>query len=195
MGTITYYNDIPDAPNNPSNDQTKMRNNTNSVDFIIDVDHYSFESSSNTDGLHKQVSMPVLGAIPAGRIASEGTLYAKTSGQSQLFYTNDASTNEYQMTRVIDASFSTFANQTGTGSSGWTFLPGGMLMQWGQVLALNPASPVGFPITFSTACFSVVIGPVGSGSTITLGAISTSNFAYTAAGSLSKSFNWIAIGK
>lgn len=59
MGTFTYYNDIPAKNNNPSSDQPKMTNNTNVIDQIIDVDHYSFESAVLKDGEHKQVNFPL----------------------------------------------------------------------------------------------------------------------------------------
>jgi len=51
---VVYNRDIPDAPNNPSVDQPKMKENTNSVYDIIDIDHITFEA--NNGGTHKQTS-------------------------------------------------------------------------------------------------------------------------------------------
>jgi len=61
MGTFTYYNDIPAANNNPSSDQPKMTNNTNVIDQILDVDHYTFETADK-DGEHKQINFPFITA-------------------------------------------------------------------------------------------------------------------------------------
>jgi len=52
---ITYTRDIPDAPNNPSVDQGPMKTNTNSIDTLIAVDHYTFADVPS--GTHKQVTI------------------------------------------------------------------------------------------------------------------------------------------
>lgn len=51
---VTYNRDIPDAPNNPSNDQPKMRQNTNATYDILNVDHITFNETNG--GYHKQVN-------------------------------------------------------------------------------------------------------------------------------------------
>ncbi len=137
MATFPYNLNIPDADNNPSEDQPDMQENTNSINQLINVDHFSF-SQMDDDGEHRQVTLPIRGGgsgtIPTGRIAAEGTLYTKTgSGETQLFYTPDASTNEYQLTRCITGNFATFA----INGNGWTFLPGGMLLKYGLVPAVG----------------------------------------------------------
>jgi hypothetical protein len=43
---VSYNLNIPDGPNNPSNDQPKMKTNTNAIQTLISVDHVGF----NTDG-------------------------------------------------------------------------------------------------------------------------------------------------
>lgn len=54
--TISYNRDIPDGPNNPSNDQPKMKTNTNSIDDWTAVDHIKFENSPA--GAHRQARFP-----------------------------------------------------------------------------------------------------------------------------------------
>lgn len=53
MTNFTYNRDKPDAPNNPSNDQAPMKVNTNSIDDLIAVDHFSF--NDNLGGYHNVV--------------------------------------------------------------------------------------------------------------------------------------------
>ncbi len=67
---INYNNNIPDAPNDPSADQPKMQTNTNSIDTIIAIDHYTF--ADNPAGFHKQVHFPIknVAVAPVGTDAS-----------------------------------------------------------------------------------------------------------------------------
>ena len=41
-------------------------------------------------------------------------------------------------------------------ANGYSYLPNGLLLQWGTLLAANTTSTVTFPIAFPTACYSVV---------------------------------------
>src|SRR5258708_30758417 len=66
---VAYTRDIPDAPNNPSGDQSKMKINTNSIDTLLQVDHISF--NANNGGTHLQNSYvgfspgTIIGGVPA----------------------------------------------------------------------------------------------------------------------------------
>lgn len=168
MSNFPYYRNIPAGPNNPSFDRPKMTVNTNSTDDLLNIDHFSF--GVNLGGDHKQVTLPLsnggTGSIPAGRIPNTGTLYTKTATstgvltESNLFYTPDASTNEYQLTKTITASYPLFGTKTVyqttaifNADGGWTFLPGGILLQYGSVVItavqLTPAIVINFPVQFA----------------------------------------------
>lgn len=175
MPTYNYINDIPDAPNNPSQDQPNMKINTNSIDSLINEDHYSFEQS-NRDGFHRQVRMPDQGSAPAGRTSSMGTLYTKlglsltaATDRSQLFYVNGTSANEYQLTRVDNAQFTKFGTNTAyvaDHEGGWTFLPGGLILMYGKrTVTASGDVEITFPTPFLSAVFSVtgVTFKTGSG--------------------------------
>ena len=204
MPLYTYNRDIPAAANNPSSDQPLMQTNTNHIDDIIDEDHYSFDESNG--GLHRQVRMPV-GTIPTVASGS-GALYTKSSTGSQLFYTPDNGGNEYQMTRCISASFTTFSTNTSYGAppatftqtGGWTYLPGGMLLQYGfygKTGALGSSGTIQFPVTFSTGCYSVTTSLSRSSSgdqSLTVNSITTSSFLFKSSSSGSDGVYWQAIG-
>lgn len=219
MPNFTYNRDIPDAPNNPSNDQGPMKVNTNSTDDLINEDHYSFNDTNG--GLHKQVRLVDLLSIPGSLVSGEGTLYTKlatstgVSQESNLFYSPDASGNEYQLTRTITASFSSlFAgnvqNYNGVGVNffgGWTFLPGGLLFQYGA-LSVNPMTSTGsitFPVTFSAQPFNIQLtiasknGGTSTSRTLSVqsGTISSTGFSWNIESSTSdyRGFFWTAIGK
>jgi hypothetical protein len=90
MSFFTYYNDIPAANNNPSDDQPKMANNTNAIDSILAEDHYSFESAQVKDGQHKFMRLPFT-ASPGAQTDPASILYTSTgpvTTKSELTYQN-----------------------------------------------------------------------------------------------------------
>lgn len=209
MPLYIYTTNIPDANNDPSVDQGPMEVNTNSINSLIAEDHYGFNDASG--GLHAKVRLPVLGAIPTGTGASIGTLYTKTAGESEVFFTPDVTANEYQLTRTITASFAKFGTNTAlpgptVGTGGWTFLPGGLLLQWGLVntiAASGTATTVTFPISFTGIPFSITIGsitaegnsPGANNQFVKDGTVSTSQFQIVnSSGSSARKIYYMAIG-
>ena len=87
MSSISYNVNIPNAPNNPSNDQPLMQENTNAIQTIWAVDHISFNSGAGlTSGHHAQVSFDV--AVP--------NVPALSPGQFQIYpITNSSGTSPY----------------------------------------------------------------------------------------------------
>lgn len=210
MTNFDYNRDIPDGPNNPSEDQPDLKVNTNSIDDLINEDHYSF--GVNNGGFHKQVRMPNSAAIPGGLIANSGTLYTKSAnGFAQLFYTNATSGNEYQLTRANNTNFSTFSTDGAYGTppatftqiGGWTFLPGGMLMQYGffgKTGAAGTSGTIQFPIAFTTGPFSIQVTLFRNTGNQTISVDSatppsTTSFKFLTSTAGSDGVYWTAIGK
>jgi hypothetical protein len=182
---LNFNTGIPSAGNNPSDDQPLMQVNTNSEDAIWTVDHYGFRD--NNGGLHKQVRLVDLLGIPTGLLSGMGTLYTKLatstspSTESDVFYSPDASGNEYQLTRAITASFSKFATNTTVGNTtgGWTFLPGGLLLQYGS-FDPNTSTTVVFPVAFTNIPYIVgMTQSIDNNSTFRQAAVSTSSLSTT----------------
>jgi hypothetical protein len=203
---LNYFTNIPFASNDPSIDQPNMQTNTNSISAWVDVDHYGFKNASNLGGLHTQVTMPVLGAIPARLLSTSGILYTKNvpvytatpQSANTLFYTAGTSAKEYQITRTINnnTQFNLFSTQTAYQATanaefkgGWTFLPGGMLLMYGTVT--NLVAPftvpvtVPFPIEFTVNPYSITatvtkrfnpVLSIDSVIQIVDGSVSTTNF-------------------
>lgn len=155
MPTFPFNETIPDAPNNPSADQPLMKQNNLSTDRILNEDHFTFEEGNN-DGYHRQTRMVAQAGIPAPTQPGMGTLYVKTFENGYgpigtLFYTPDNSGKEYVMTRALDKPL--FA----AGPTGWTFLPGLLMLQYGTVT--TPATgtvPVVFPVQFTSGVYAVI---------------------------------------
>ena len=213
------YTDTPLANQDLDVSQPLIRDNFNTADTIFGKNHYSFKNLTALVGKHKFVSLPVLAnyaAISPAPVAGDQTLYSKTvSAVSQLFCAADATGNEYQLTRIIPASFGVFSTKTvypqapakAYESGGWTFLPGGMILQYGVSNPI-PDTKQGitkFPIAFTNPAFCVSItGICSSGNSsarpISLvdGTVTTTQFTweFTAKpNSAMVGFTWIAIGK
>ena len=127
MPTFNYFDDIPKAPNNPSSDQPNMQTNTNSIDGIINVDHFSFEQGG-LDGYHKQCTIQEQGtypSIPSTAHNGAGTLYTQgvPGSGGDLFYVYGSGPNGIRMTVNVPPVDS---------QNGVSFLPGGLIIQWGK---------------------------------------------------------------
>ena len=211
--SFTFNNAIPAAGNNPSSDQPGMLTNNISNALIWAVDHYGFGVANG--GSHQCVRMPFNspGSIPAGLIANEVTLYPKNAiGNSNLFFTNGNSGNEYQLTRANNTNFPSFSTNNAyasppsgfTQTGGWTFLPGGMLFQYGfygKSGALGTSGTIQFPFAFTNPPYSVTAtiqrAAAGGGSGIVVevtGSVSTTSFGFSSSTSSSDGIFWMAIG-
>lgn len=88
MSIFAYTRDIPDAPNNPSNDQPKMKINNNSVDDLLSVDHVSFNDSPG--GTHLQSTYSSKNT-PVAQLDPQSVVYTANGTAvtiADLFYRN-----------------------------------------------------------------------------------------------------------
>ncbi len=198
MGNFSYVTGIPATNNNPSQDQPNMQTNTDSISGLISVDHIGFGTFDNSGGTHNQVQLknrpPPL--PPGGLQNGYETLYsAVVAGSGEIFFTRGALGNNIQL--------------TGPGvpsaiQNGYTFLPGGILLQWGFVNGAvhRVTTPVLFPTPFPTVngFFSLTLGQVrtdlaNGADNINIAATSTMGFSYyNTSGSGITGFYWMAIG-
>lgn len=195
MTNYAYTRNIPANNHNPAVDQPPMRTNTNSTADLISEDHYSFGVANG--GFHKQLRFPDLAAIGnlAPRIADSGTLWTQKADsiaptqESNLFYVPDLTNDSYQLTRTITSQKTLFGLLTEDypGSAlgffgGWTFLPGGMLFQYGYVDTSTSNIVIPFPVTFKvgTTPFTIqVTASVDDNSGVRMGVLAGSESATT----------------
>lgn len=203
-----YNPNIPQPTDLQNVSQVDILGNFSSANTTMGINHYPFDNGTVNIGKHKFVDMPILAAVPT--IASgDGGLYTKTATASQLFYTPDNSTNEYQMTRCISASFANFATNLAYGAppvgftqtGGWTFLPGGMMLQYGlfgKAGALGASGTIQFPVAYTNVPYSVTAILIRSSSasqSMSLPIVATTaNFTFQSTSSSSDSVYWMAIG-
>lgn len=179
----------------------QIRTNFEVIQDRFEDNHTAYGSGS---GKHSFIQIPERAAIPAGLVASDGTLYTKdANGRSQLFYTDEDSGNEYQMTRANVGAFTEFAtntNYSGSINGGWTFLPGGMILNYGFLSAATTTTrTITFAKSLTNTSYSVTITPVGvslndTNVSVITGSISNTSFDVRNPNSLSIGIYWMAIG-
>lgn len=174
---MSYNPNIPQATDDLSDSQGDILQNFLALDTSFGRDHLPFSNLTADNGKHKFVEI-VSAGLPApapGLSVGSGTIYTKSVGgplESQLFYSPDASGAEFQLTTARSASISQFGVMNPYGGAivlpitlrngGWTFLPGALILQYGQYLSptsfsgsTQGARTVPFPISFPVACFVV----------------------------------------
>jgi hypothetical protein len=197
MTTFTFDTSVPAANNAPKNDQPIMQINNASTSGLIAVDHVGFNFPNG--GYHNIIhqtpqSDPV--SIP-----SIGQLYSKLlSGNTQLFYESSNGV----ITQL------TGPNATLAASDGYTWIPGGILIQWGQVIqSFSSGSTTGttnFPLAFPNGSFIVTGNPLVSFASLpssqasvnirssTLGGTTSFQWQFYTNSSQYIGFTWFAIG-
>lgn len=193
---FTYNRNVPDGPNNPSDDQPDMEENTNNIDDLLAVDHVSF--NTNKGGIHKWVRMPdQISNLPVSQGDGDGVLYALSNASDTWpIWRNTAS----------GVSAGTFLISEGTLAlpEGSTSLAGGIILKWGSFATVaNALTPHSFASPFPTACFSVAISmdflsggvPIAQQAYIrAINAAGFSYFALSSGGTGVSQINYIAVG-
>lgn len=149
---MTYTADIPLSGETLGSTRDRTRSNFQQIASLIAQNHIPFNTAGQ--GKHKFLQMPEqLGSIgqvgvplPPTTLANEGGLYTKVGlnpAETNLVFRGESDGFEYQMTRVDQANVGRFA----TTPNGWTFLPGGLILQWGSVSSPGTSGTV----TYATA--------------------------------------------
>ncbi len=191
MSVFTYNDGVPGANNDPSEDQPDMLVNTQSIKGIWGPEHYTFGTGIDFDGRHTSVSLPNHAApgLPS-YFGVGGVLYCNSNFP---VWQNSANANN---------NIATYVGTPVTTNTGLTYLPGGIIMQWGTTAVSSGANTLLFAgvgaINFPNNCFNVQITSIRNSSnvdTVYLISSSTNGFDYrnTSSGGI-LSISWVAIG-
>jgi len=150
---MTYTNSIPVSGDSLGSTRDRIRVNFEQIAIVEAINHVAFNSAG--EGKHKFLQMPEQAAAPAVAV-NEAGFYAKVStplinpAESNLFFRGESDGTEYQLTKAISTvpAPERFGALSATAPNGWTFLPGGLILQWGEVAA--PAGTSG-TVTFATS--------------------------------------------
>ena len=193
--TFVYTPGIPLGTDEPSQSAPLFAANYSYLSSFLNVDHVytGTYNGITTEGMHNKVHFDVNQAAPAldGAVS---VLYSDLiNGQSHLAYRNAA------------GSFGLVAVNPSSLQTGYSSIPGGIIIQWGFFNAFpTPTGIITYPIAFPTAAFNVqitlvsIIGGTNHRQTISVinGTVNQNNFTY----SFSQfdadfvGFFWMAIG-
>lgn len=194
-----YNFNLPNPPDDPGDDVAGMQVNTQTISTCWSVDHIPY--GTNNNGAHTKVQMPVgssvNGSLPSPLIgAGFATLYPSLTGTpaaDEIWLSRDGNAG-IQLTGPGNPSANT---------NGYTFLPGGLLIQWGSKNN-SGSSSVSFSIPFPNNVFNVIVSPFWNGTApsgssnfiVRKDTLSTSAFTWLFVGSSSHydGFFWYAIG-
>ena len=149
------------TPNIPATGQSlgftkvPIKDNFAVIRSTIAANHYDVNDA--LAGKHKFSVYPVQGPNPVVTTATEIATYALQTGSTiNMFLKGISAGPEYQLTSTSDADIATFGTQTNyppavaNQDGGWTFLPGGLLLQYGtKTLSASTVSQVTFPIPYA----------------------------------------------
>ena len=113
----------PAQNNAPAQDQPKMQTNFANIKGYLNVDHVL--AGDENAGFHKLVRLnaPISTPSVSGQVSA---IYSKTvSGTNQLFYYNG--TTDYPLS----------GGNSSPGTSGYTTLPGGIILSWSEGIFNN----------------------------------------------------------
>ena len=206
---MSYDNNIPVSGQTLGGTRVQINQNFADIASINAINHVAFNDAD--EGKHKFMQMPVQGSAPA-TATSEAALYAAddSGGAAQLFYRSETNGKTYQLTYALDAQFDTYfgknAAYTNTGIDyvgGFSFLPGGLIMIYGNTVNATSAGTINikFPFAFPTSILQAWFTPVKSGSVSTQSlsidptSLTTTGFNIIHGDTHSWTMNFWAIGK
>ena len=176
-----YLNNIPGPTDQLNNSQPQIQNNFLEIYNWVAINHEQFDTANS--GKHTQVTLPVnVAPTPTG--LTEANIYTRTS----------ANTNNLELTwqrplnqpvvgpgAIIEM---TAQNNFGNPNFGWTRLPSGILLKWGQAGSTGTGFVVTYPLNingivappFTVNPFSIQLtcftnGNTVGGATITLNGV------------------------
>lgn len=168
---MSYNANIPLATDKLSKSQGDILANFQAANAYFSRNHIAFATNNTAlNGKHTFVEMTNsisnVKPNPSPALAAQsGTIYTKRNANlSDLFYTNDASGNEYQLTDIAkDATDFGFLAKNiaptvsgGIGTTGWTWIGQSMIIQYGTVPHTSAATTtVKFQLTFASVPFLI----------------------------------------
>lgn len=192
---MSFTPGIPKSGQSLGNSRPQVQGNFDYINTAFAINHIAFNSSGV--GKHKFLQMPEQSPNGPATLVDEGALYTRPSAGTQLFWRPEntlATGTQIQMTNIPPVN----------SASGYTFLPGGMLLQWKTSTLTSGLTPVTFPTNFDAATFPYSIQltfaeSTPAATTLSVSASSVTNLGFSIrcspTPSGSPTIYWIAIGK
>lgn len=182
---MSYTTGIPASGQTLGASRPQILDNFTSLKTTIDQDHVDMNNSG--PGKHNKSTYPEQAAAPT-TAANEGAVYTKEAATTtELYWRKENNGAEIQMTRGTPTD----------GVKGYTFLPGGLLLQWGAVNATISGVPETFAIAFTTQVRTITFGNPSAGGTFPIVGYATGSLSvtgFTCTSSPASTVTYIAIG-
>jgi hypothetical protein len=149
---MPYNQNIPQPTDSLNQSQPQLLGNFQSIDTLINVNHVDFDDPSGDQGKHKWVSFPVQ-AVPPATLATELALFSELSaitGNNELAVRLPSNGAIYEFT------------SSGAAANGWTRLPSGILIKWGDSATIPGAQTINFPVAANIPVFSSIFQVITS---------------------------------
>ncbi len=207
---MSYTQDIPVSGDSLGGTRDRIRTNFQLISSVFGQNHLTFGQSNQ--GLHKYVVMPEADTLAApdgvpGTNANEAALFMNPGdnpAETNLFIRGESNGNNWELTRLDNANFARFGKEAASAPSltlpnGWTFLPGGLIMQWGEVPNVVTTGTVTFNvknINFPSTILSVFTSlNKDSNESSNVHTLTTTSFQYrTTTSSGTGTLYWWALG-
>lgn len=203
---MSFLPNIPQPTDQISISQGNILNNFGILGAIAGNTNPASTSINNTSGFNF-INFPVNTIPPITFPAGNIGLYAglnPTTSQNELYINK---TNQATVTQIpATASILSITSAPASATAGWTYLPSGLIIQWGSGTVTVPQNftDVDFPISFANQCLVVIATPTNSNNGVTTPLIYLNPLNYTqtkfgiacypGTASGSPGFTYIAIG-
>lgn len=199
---MTYNPNIPNATDLLSNSQGQIKANFGKADTSFGTDHYAFSDATVNNGMHKWSEYVNQLSAPPNNASISSFYGSGTPGFANIYWKQefggaDPTKNQgasVQMTGLAPLS----------AANGYTFLPGGLLLQWGTMAILANPNPqtITYAVPFTGSPYSINISKItadisstGQEIRIITGSVTNINFQVRQSSSSSaNSIYWMAIG-
>lgn len=192
-------NDTPQSGNSLGITQPLIKANFSTIDTAFSVNHVPYNDASTFQGKHAFVQFNVLSSAPTP-VANDISMYNLNStltGLNELFIVKADGTTTTPITASHQA------------TTGWSYLPSGLLIKWGLTGAISGSNPFAYsyPTSASTPVFSsvftVLLTPIDTTTpfqyalSIQTGTITTTGFSivYQGTPTGTTAAQYLAIGK
>lgn len=163
----SYNPNIPNGNTKLNQDYINIRDNFQQLNTTYGIDHVPLTDNSPLNGYHKAVHL--VQQVAPGAVAGVGSLYTTTTSvintDETLFYKSGAN-------RIMQLTMNV---QPVAAANGYSFLPGGILFQWGVVDAgvgflplLNHVDFITSNINFPTNIFGLQLTTSRAGNVSTV---------------------------
>jgi hypothetical protein len=179
-----YNPGIPNANDLLSNSQGQIKTNFTQANNIYGFDHFAFNNVGPNTGKHLKATFPI-SVLPVSAVG-DFVLWATnlvSGGPSQLYYTRDNTADSIPIAGILDPI---------AGVSGYSFLPGNIMIQWGRQNTSGTSTPVTFPRKF-TSIYIIQVTGSNPASAVAASGQSTSGFNIVTSVIPQNCF-WLAIG-